>query len=729
MVLERILASIDRIEAAVDRPRREARTSQEPPWDLDPKTTLELVESMLLTRHLDALAQQLRAEGRGHYTIASAGHEANAVLGRLTRSADPSMVHYRSAAFQLERARAHPEVDAVGDIALSLVAAAADPLCSGRHKVLGSKRLGIIPQTSTIGSQLPRAIGLAFALERRARLLPAEAGPREDDEDAIALVSFGDASLNHSTTQGALNAASWVVHQRLKLPLLFVCEDNRLGISVQSPEGFVETRLRAQPHLEYFGAEGWRLDQTYRVAERALEFCRTTRRPAVLHMKCERLLGHAGSDVDTSYRSPAEIRVAEAHDPVLRAVEDALAAGAVEPGALRAIAVETRARVERARELARASPGLKSRAEIAAPLALPTLDRTPGYVDAPTDGRPVTLAQGINHGLHRIMSRVPHALVFGEDVARKGGVYGVTRGLLGAHGPARVFNTLLDEQTILGLGLGTATLGLLPIAEIQYLAYLHNAEDQLRGEAATLRFFSNGQYDNPMIVRVPGLAYQKGFGGHFHNDNALAVLRDVPGLVLGVPARADDACTMLNQAAALALDERRVVVLVEPIALYHQRDLHTEGDGLWLAEPSPDGGAFGRARVYHEEAEDLLIVTYGNGVQLSLRAARQLREDHGLRVRVLDLRWLMPLPMADVETHLQAVGRALVVDECRRTGSPSEEIMARLADRGRGADVRRIAAADCFVPLGEAAREVLVSEAEIVHAALETASPGPPSRT
>jgi 2-oxoisovalerate dehydrogenase E1 component len=102
-------------------------------------------------------------------------------------------------------------------------------------------------------------------------------------------------------------------------------------------------------------------------------------------------------------------------------------------------------------------------------------------------------------------------------------------------------DTLLDEQSILGLGLGAGLSGLLPVPEIQYLAYLHNAEDQLRGEAASMQFFSAGQYRNPMVVRVAGLAYQKGFGGHFHNDNAVGVLRDIPGLVVAVPSRAEDA--------------------------------------------------------------------------------------------------------------------------------------------------------------------------------------------
>ena len=150
-----------------------------------------------------------------------------------------------------------------------------------------------------------------------------------------------------------------------------------------------------------------------------------------------------------------------------------------------------------------------------------------------------------------------------------------------------MFDSLLDEQSILGLALGTAVSGLVPIPEIQYLAYLHNAEDQLRGEAASLSFFSNGQYRNGMVVRIAGYGYQKGFGGHFHNDNAVAVLRDIPGLVIASPARPADAAAMLRTCAAAADVDGTVSVFLEPIALYHTRDLHTPGDDGWTAPYVP----------------------------------------------------------------------------------------------------------------------------------------------
>jgi len=156
--------------------------------------------------------------------------------------------------------------------------------------------------------------------------------------------------------------------------------------------------------------------------------------------------------------------------------------------------------------------------------AAPTAERTRVFGSRlPEQEGGLTLAQAINRTLLDAGADRRGLLVLGEDVARKGGVYGVTRGLQRKLGSSRVIDTLLDEQTVLGMALGAGVSGLLPVAEIQYLAYLHNAEDQLRGEAASLQFFSQGAYRNPLVVRVQGLAYQKGFGGHFHNDNALGV--------------------------------------------------------------------------------------------------------------------------------------------------------------------------------------------------------------
>ncbi len=295
-------------------------------------------------------------------------------------------------------------------------------------------------------------------------------------------------------------------------------------------------------------------------------------------------------------------------------------------------------------------------------------------------------------------------------------MYGVTRGLHARFGAGRVFDTLLDETSILGLALGAAVSGFLPIPEIQYLAYLHNAEDQLRGEAATLQFFSQGRYRNGMVIRIAGYGYQRGFGGHFHNDDAVGVLRDIPGLVIASPSRPDDAAAMLATCAASALVDGSVCVFLEPIALYHTRDLLEEGDEGWAAAPTDKHVPVGSARTY-ADGGDLTIVTWGNGLYLSARVAHTLA-GRGIQARVLDLRWLAPLPVEDILREAAATGRVLVVDETRRTGGVSEGVLATLVDAGFDGRLARVASKDSFVPLGDAARLVLVSEDEIEVAAL-----------
>ncbi|MFF5171853.1 thiamine pyrophosphate-dependent enzyme [Micromonospora sp. NPDC000089] len=638
--------------------------------------------------------------------------------------------------------------DAARDVLRGMVASAREPIAGGRHKVFGRADLAVVPTTSTIASHLPRAVGLGLALERLRRL---DTAGRRDGEprppwprDAIVVCSFGDASVNHASATAALNTAGWYDHTGLRIPVLFVCEDNGLGISVRSPEGWVERTLRARPGLRYFSADGSDPAGTYAASVEAAAWVRRHRRPAVLHLRTVRLLGHAGADAESAYRSAAEIAAAEARDPLLATARLLVESGTATGEELLARYDERGWQVRRLAEEVLAEPKLDSPAEVVAPLAprrplrVSTAVAESGARAAGPDAGaraelfggkppelagPLTLAQSINAALADGMLEHPGMAVFGEDVAAKGGVYGVTKGLRERFGPARVFDTLLDETSVLGLGLGAGLAGLLPVPEIQYLAYLHNAEDQLRGEAASMQFFSAGAFRNPMVVRVPGLAYQEGFGGHFHNDNSVAVLRDVPGLVVAVPARPDDAAAMLRTCLASAAVDGSVCVFLEPIALYHTRDLYAPGDGEWQAEYAEPGGwaaghvPIGRARVYGVgSAEDVTILTFGNGVRLSLRAAATLA-DEGIGTRVVDLRWLAPLPVADLIREASATGRVLVVDETRRSGGVGEGIIAALVDAGYVGAARRVAAVDSFVPLGPAARQVLVSEDAITQGA------------
>lgn len=694
---------------------------------------LELLDAQLASRHLDLAARWLRSFGEGFYTIGSAGHEGNAGVAAAVRATDPALLHYRSGAFYCARARQAGNTEAIRDVLRGLVAASTEPIAGGRHKVFGHPDLAVVPMTSTIGSHLPRAVGLAYAIENPRKAT--RGVERRWPSDAIVICSFGDASVNHAVAQAAFNTAGWFDHTGSRLPVLFVCEDNGLGISVRSPEGWVAASLRSRPGLRYTSADGCDLPAAYDAAREAADWVRTNRRPAVLHLDMIRLMGHAGADAEIGYRSAADITADLDRDPLVATATLVVGAGLLTAEELLGRYDQVGWEVRRIAEEVIGEPKLGSAGEILAPLAPRRPVRVARAVTEAADaahgpgqttrseafgGRlpekagPLTLAQTINATLTDALITNPGAIVFGEDVAVKGGVYGVTKGLRDRFGAGRVFDTLLDETSILGLALGAGLGGLVPVPEIQYLAYLHNAEDQLRGEAASMQFFSSGAYRNPMVVRVAGLAYQEGFGGHFHNDNSVAVLRDIPGLVLAVPSGAAEAGPMLRTCLAAAEVDGAVCVFLEPIALYHTRDLHVPDDNGWLApyagpdEWGRDHVTIGRARVYGE-GEHLTILTFGNGVRMSLRVAARLA-GQGVGVRVVDLRWLSPLPTADLVREAGATGRVLIVDETRRSGGVGEGVLAALVDAGYVGAVRRVSAVDSYIPLGNAAKHLLVSE-------------------
>lgn len=706
---------------------------------LTARKAVELWEDQVTSRELDATARELKRDGLSYYTISSAGHEQNAVIGTLLRDTDPCFLHYRSGGLMMARARRVGGETPVFDTLLGLVASSDDPISQGRHKVWGSRRLWVPPQTSTIASHLPKAVGMAFALSRGRRMGVEMPIPT----DAIVACSFGDASASHATALTGINAARYAYRGGRPTPILFVCEDNRIGISVDTPSGWIRERFSSMANVAYFDASGT-VDEVWDTAARAIETCRTSRGPVFLHLDTVRLLGHAGSDVETTYHSWEEIAAYEARDPLLANARRLVETGAALPGDLKAIVADARDRVRAAAREAVRRPKLSTRAavvETLAPYDAPAVReqaslpvepaRRAEFFDGqlPEDATSAprrNLSAHMNAALADEMLRRPELMVFGEDVGKKGGVYGLTKSLQRRFGRARVFDTLLDETTILGVAQGAAHMGLLPVPEIQYLAYLHNAVDQLRGEASSLSFFSSGQFTNPMVVRVAGLAYQKGFGGHFHNDNAIGNLRDIPGIVIVTPSRGDDAARLFRGAVALAKANGRVVIFLEPIALYHERDLYADGDAEWLFDyPRPTGSPAdalypGEVGVYHEDATDVLIPTYANGVRLALRAAKRLADDHGIRARVLDLRWIEPLPHDAVARHAADCKAVLVADECRATaGGVADAVIAALAESGYVGRMASVRAADSFVPLGPAADLVLLSEDDIVRGARE----------
>ena len=617
---------------------------------------VSLFYSQALSRQLDRKSRKMQAKGQGFYTIGSSGHEGSAAIASAFRPGDMAFLHYRDAAFQIARAAQVPGQTPLWDMLLSFSTAISDPISGGRHKVLGSKALTIPPQTSTIASHLPKAVGTAYSVGMAKRIKPEHQALADD---AIVLCGFGDASLNHASSQAAFNTTCWNAFQGIPLPLVFICEDNGIGISVKTPVGWVEATMSNRPGLEYFKCNGLDIIDTYATAKKVADWVRRTRQPSFLYISFVRLYGHAGPDVQTSYLSNEHIENAEAHDPLLYSAKILIESAGLSASEVISIYNRIGDRVERAAEQIIKLPRLQTAEQVMASIVPPKRRCEPvlpaskeqrqstfGTADTQALDKPQHMAKMINFALTDLMMDHKEVVLAGEDVGRKGGVYGVTQHLQKRFGVSRVSDTLLDEQSILGLAIGMAHNGFVPIAEIQFLAYLHNAEDQLRGEAATLPFFSNGQFCNPMVIRVAGLGYQRGFGGHFHNDNSLAVLRDIPGIVIACPSNGYDAVLMLRESIRLAREEQRVVVFVEPIALYMTRDLHQPDDSLWTHQypivgnqPALTLDSVG----VRGDGKDLAIISYANGFYLSAQAAKILLETHSIACRIIDSRWIAPL--------------------------------------------------------------------------------------
>ncbi len=675
---------------------------------LDKSTFLELFDSQIISRHIDLKARQLREQQLGFYTIGSSGHEGNAAIAAVFRKNDMAFLHYRSGAFVVQRAKKEPAIDIIYDQILSLVASSDDPISGGRHKVFGSLPLFIPPQTSTIASHLPKALGTALSITTAKTLK--EKSFSKLPQESVVLCSFGDASVNHSTAQGAFNATQWIAGARRPLPLVWICEDNGIGISVPTPPDWIEQTFSQRQGISYIPCDGLNLADVYRGALKAQSLARKGN-AVFLHMKTVRLLGHAGSDIEFQYHTSDEIEKNEANDPLLHSARIVCEQNWLSPNEILSLYEQCREKVSNAAKRALLTPKLHSASDIMSSIIPPKKVVKIKYLKQTyLDATPKNMAQSINMALNEVLTQYPNTLVFGEDVGKKGGVYRVTAELQKKFGQARVFDTILDEQTILGAAIGYAHNGFIPIPEIQFLAYTHNAADQIRGEAATLSFFSKGQFTNPMVVRIPALAYQKGFGGHFHNDNAIGFLREIPGIVIACPSTPSDAAKLLHVCVELAYVEQRVVIFLEPIALYMIKDLN---------EHKEETVQFGELGIEGDKTSDIVIISYGNGMHLSRIAAKALKQQHKIAVKLIDLRWLAPLNTQELIREIKGKSKVLIVDECRRTGSLSEQIVTSLVENMSPLpNIKRLSAEDSFIPLGQAWEYILPSSDKIIESVL-----------
>lgn len=692
---------------------------------------VDLLETQMMSRLLDIKSRELRKTGKSFYTIASSGHEGLSVVGLVSRLSDMGFLHYRDCALVIQRSKKLPGTTILNDLLCSFGATVKDPISGGRHKVLGSKELFLPPQTSTIASHLPKAVGAALSISR-SKDLGVES---EMPGDAVVFCTFGDASLNHASSQTSLNCAHWISYQNIPLPLVFICEDNGIGISVPSPTEWVKNSQSKSHSIKYFECDGLDLVDTFNATNKAFAYAREWKKPAFLRIKTVRLLGHAGSDIETAYRSISQIELSEEQDPLLKSASIVLQNEILSHAEILNMYEQLKNRIDRIARDTIKHDILKSADQIMEPItpnikmksSLPTACEELRMKTFGSDWEQVKnvvhpMGRLINFALTDLMLQYPGTVVLGEDVAKKGGVYHITAKLEKRFGRKRVFNSLLDETSILGTAIGLAHNGLTPIPEIQFLAYIHNAQDQLRGEAATLSFFSNNQFTNGMVIRVAGLAYQKGFGGHYHNDNSIAIFRDLPGVTLACPSNGEDAVKMMRTCVKEAHEFGKVFVFLEPIALYPIRDLHDKGDNEWCTKYPMNTDERIEIGDFHVQGEsrDLCIVSYGNGYFLSQQAKNILQSRYKINIKLIDLRWLTSINESALCAELEKSRRVLIVDECRRSGSLSEGIMAMMLDHCTTMpETKRLCGHDSYIPLGDAANLVLPQTEDIIDAVVQ----------
>lgn len=752
------------LDDLVDLPRR----GDPLPGD-DAGSLLEIVRAQFTSRWLDVAARRARSLGLPSATIASAGHELNAALGWALRPGDPVLAHHRSGAMVLARARAAGDDRVVARRAALLLEPSARAAATRRR--VDEAEWQFVPTGGTGAQHLPRAVGLAWALGRQGGLPVRLRRPLRWRDDSVVVVGVGDVSAAHGTAVGAVTTACWAARRGTPLPLLVVCEDNGLGLSMRSPDGWIEELYGNRPDLVYVRDEARDPLESLAVARHAVAVARDEQRPVFLHLPTVRIGGHSGMDVESSYREPYEIDADLARDPVIASMRAAVLSGVLSAGEVRALWDQARGRVidglfeahphgdpetgpveeldaptvqlprlraieadEETRIISldrvQRGNGTASDADLVLERACwvsPDFERQRVFQERlPETEDPLTLAQSLSRAMSDCAAAASHLVVLGADVARKGGSFGVTRGLLRRFGASRVVDLPPDEQAVLGLGAGAGLAGLLPIVEIAGPQALHQASGLLRGDVAGLATTSDGVFHNPLVVRVPALARPGASPVAPGEDHALGVLRDMDGVIVACASHPGDAPALVRSCVAMAEVQGAVAVLLEPMSLYHERDLYTQGDGGWLASYAGPASwreqhaAPGTAGVWGDGG-DVTIVSFGTGVRLSLRVAGRLAKA-GVAARVVDLRWLNPLPVDDVLREASATSRLLVVDEGRAGAGVSEGLVTALLEAGYTGRIARVTGLDTVgdgegLGLGDQRAAALPGEGDIEAAA------------